>query len=180
MDIGKAYVQIVPSAKGIQASTTKALNGQVVPAGAKAGSAMGASVAGAMAKYISAAAIGASIAKALTEGAALEQSLGGVETLFKDSADVVIQNADRAWKTAGLSANQYMEQSTSFAASLLQSLGGDTNKAAKYADMAIIDMADNANKMGTSIENIQNAYQGFAKQNYTMLDNLNTFGVLAA
>jgi phage-related protein len=102
----------------------------------------------------------------------IEQSIGGVETLFKDSADTVIKNAERAYKTAGVSANQYMEQVTSFSASLLQSLGGDTEKAAKVADRAIIDMADNANKMGTSIDLIQNAYQGFAKGNYTMLDNL--------
>lgn len=101
-----------------------------------------------------------------------EQLIGGVETLFKDSAQIVEGYADRAYQTAGLSANEYMETVTSFSASLLQSLGGDTAKAADYADQAIIDMADNANKMGTSIEMIQNAYQGFAKQNYTMLDNL--------
>ena len=101
-----------------------------------------------------------------------EQLLGGVETLFKDSADEIIANSKRAYETAGLSANQYMEQVTSFSASLLQSVGGDTQKAAQYADMAVKDMADNANKMGTSIESIQAAYQGFAKQNYTMLDNL--------
>lgn len=104
--------------------------------------------------------------------AAVEQSIGGVETLFKDSADTVIENAQKAYKTAGVDANKYMEQVTSFSASLLQSVGGDTAEAANVADMAIIDMADNANKMGTSIEAIQNAYQGFAKQNYTMLDNL--------
>ena len=101
-----------------------------------------------------------------------EQLVGGVETLFKDSADTVMSYAENAYKTAGLSANQYMETVTSFSASLLQSLGGDTEKAANVADMAITDMADNANKMGTSMEAIQNAYQGFAKQNYTMLDNL--------
>ena len=101
-----------------------------------------------------------------------EQLVGGVETLFKTSADEIKQYAQNAYKTAGLSANQYMETVTSFSASLIQSLRGDTQKATKYADMAIIDMADNANKMGTSIESIQNAYQGFAKQNYTMLDNL--------
>ena len=109
-----------------------------------------------------------------------EQLVGGVETLFKDSADKVQEYAANAYKTAGLSANEYMETVTSFSASLLQSLQGDTNAAAEYADQAIIDMADNANKMGTSIEMIQNAYQGFAKQNYTMLDNLNTMGALAA
>lgn len=102
----------------------------------------------------------------------LQQSIGGVETLFKESADKVIENANNAYKTAGLSANDYMQQVTSFSASLLQALDGDTEKACETADMAITDMADNANKMGTSMEMIQNAYQGFAKQNYTMLDNL--------
>lgn len=104
--------------------------------------------------------------------ASVEQSIGGVETLFKDSADTVIANAKRVYETAGVDANTYMEQITSFSASLLQSVGGDTVKAAKTGDMAIRDMADNANKFGTSIDSIQNAYQGFAKQNYTMLDNL--------
>lgn len=107
-----------------------------------------------------------------TAGAALEQSIGGIETLYKDSADTVKKYASDAWKTAGLSANEYMEESTSFAAALLQSVGGNTTKAAEAADRAIIDMSDNANKMGTNLEDIQNAYQGFAKQNYTMLDNL--------
>ena len=101
-----------------------------------------------------------------------EQLVGGVETLFKENASTVIKNASNAYKTAGMSANAYMETVTSFSASLLQSLGGDTVKAAEKADMAITDMSDNANKMGTSMEMIQNAYQGFAKQNYTMLDNL--------
>ena len=101
-----------------------------------------------------------------------EQLVGGVETLFKSSAGAVQQYAAEAYKTAGMSANEYMETVTGFSASLLQSLGGDTEKAAKYADTAIRDMSDNANKMGTSMELIQNAYQGFAKQNYTMLDNL--------
>lgn len=101
-----------------------------------------------------------------------EQLVGGVETLFKENASTVIKNASNAYKTAGMSANAYMETVTSFSASLLQSVGGDTVKASEMADMAITDMSDNANKMGTSIEMIQNAYQGFAKQNYTMLDNL--------
>lgn len=101
-----------------------------------------------------------------------EQLVGGVETLFRDSADVVQEYAANAYKTAGMSANAYMETVTSFSASLLQSLGGNTVEAVKVADMAITDMADNANKMGSSIDSIQNAYQGFAKQNYTMLDNL--------
>lgn len=117
-------------------------------------------------------AFGALAVSALKAGGDLEQSLGGVETLFKSSADTVIANAEKAYLTAGVSANAYMQQVTSFSASLLQSLGGDTKKAAAAADMAVIDMADNANKMGSSMESIQYAYQGFAKQNYTMLDNL--------
>ena len=110
--------------------------------------------------------------KAVESYAEYEQLKGGVETLFKDSADVLMGYADKAYQTAGLSANAYMETVTSFSASLLQSLGGDTAKSADYANQAIVDMSDNANKMGTSMEMIQNAYQGFAKQNYTMLDNL--------
>lgn len=109
---------------------------------------------------------------ALNSYADYEQLIGGVETLFKDSAGVVEGYANNAYKTAGLSANQYMETVTSFSASLLQSLNDDTAKSAEVADMAITDMADNANKMGTDMTSIQNAYQGFAKQNYTMLDNL--------
>lgn len=109
---------------------------------------------------------------ALESVGSLEQNIGGVETLFGDAADAVIASANRAYGTAGLSANDYMSTVTSFSASLLQSLGGDTEKAAQVADMAIIDMSDNANKMGTDMGAIQNAYQGFAKQNYTMLDNL--------
>ena len=101
-----------------------------------------------------------------------EQLVGGVDTLFKDSSAAVQEYANNAFKTAGISANEYMETVTGFSASLIQSLGGDTEKAAKYADMAITDMSDNANKMGTDMSSIQNAYQGFAKQNYTMLDNL--------
>lgn len=110
--------------------------------------------------------------QAFEASAEFEQLAGGVETLFKDSSDEVMKNAQNAFKTAQISANQYMETATSFSASLLQSLGGDTKKAAEVADQAIIDMADNANKMGTSMESIQNAYQGFAKGNFTMLDNL--------
>lgn len=109
---------------------------------------------------------------AISAYADYEQLVGGVETLFKDSAKTVIENASKAYTTAGMSANEYMSTVTSFSASLLQSLGGDTVKASEKADMAITDMSDNANKMGTSMEMIQNAYQGFAKQNYTMLDNL--------
>ena len=127
----------------------------------------------------SAAAVGAASAGVAALGTACinayadyEQLVGGVETLFKDSADTIQTYADNAYKTAGLSANEYMETVTSFSASLLQSLDGDTEKAAAAADLAITDMADNANKMGTAMGSIQDAYQGFAKQNYTMLDNL--------
>jgi hypothetical protein len=105
---------------------------------------------------------------AVNNYAEYEQLVGGVDTLFKNSSKKVQEYAANAYKTAGLSANEYMETVTSFSASLLQSLGNDTEKAADYADQAIIDMADNANKMGTSMEMIQNAYQGFAKQNYTI------------
>ena len=122
------------------------------------------------------AAVGAAAAKlakdVVSSYADYEQLTGGIETLFKSSSDQVMKYAENAYKTSGLSANQYMETVTGFSASLLASLGGDTDKAAKYADMAVTDMADNANKMGSSMESIQNAYQGFAKQNYTMLDNL--------
>ena len=108
------------------------------------------------------------VAKGVQEYAKLEQSIGGVETLFKDSADTVIANAKRAYETAGVDANKYMEQVTSFSASLLKGLNGDTAATAKIADTAIKDMADNANTFGTSMESIQTAYQGFAKQNYTI------------
>lgn len=123
---------------------------------------------------IGAAATGiAALTKSAVENyAEYEQLVGGVETLFKDSSAKVLEYANNAYKTAGLSANDYMETVTSFSASLLQSLGGDTEKAAEIGNMAVIDMADNANKMGSSMEAIQNAYAGFAKQNYTMLDNL--------
>lgn len=118
------------------------------------------------------AAVGVLIKQSIDDYGEYEQLVGGVETLFKDSAKTVMGYAKDAYKTAGLSANDYMETVTSFSASLLQSMGNDTQAAAKKADLAITDMADNANKMGTDMQSIQNAYQGFAKQNYTMLDNL--------
>lgn len=121
---------------------------------------------------IAGAGLTALVGGAISEGASMEQSIGGVETLFGADAGAVIANANNAYKTAGISANEYMETVTSFSASLLQSLGGDTKKASAVADMALIDMADNANKFGTDMGSIQTAYQGFAKQNYTMLDNL--------
>ena len=167
-ELGKAYVQIMPSAKGISKEITKTLDPEMKTAGKSAGS----SIVSSIKKVIVAAGIGKVIATAVKEGGALQQSLGGIETLFKDHADRVKKHASEAFRTVGVSANEYMEQVTSFSASLLQSLGGDTEKAADKANMAMIDMADNANKMGTAMRDIQNAYQGFAKQNYTMLDNL--------
>lgn len=119
-----------------------------------------------------AAAVGALVKQAVESYAEEEQLVGGVDTLFGSASAEVQKKADNAYKTAGMSANEYMETVTGFSASLIQSLGGDTEKAAKYADMAITDMSDNVNKMGTDMSLIQNAYQGFAKQNYTMLDNL--------
>lgn len=173
-DIATAYVQIVPSARGLKGNLEKEIDG--TGAGESAGKEAGASFIGKMKTIIAAAGIGKLVTeglkKSLGEGAALEQSLGGVETLFKDSAAIVVENAKQAYQTAGMSANAYMEQVTSFSASLLQSMGGNTAEAASVADMAMRDMSDNANKFGTDIDSITNAYQGFAKQNYTMLDNL--------
>lgn len=167
-ELAKAYVQIIPSAVGIQGRIQK----EIEPEADSAGSSFGGKMVGMIKKVIAAAAIGKALSANISEGAALEQSLGGIETLFKDSADKVKANAAKAYQTAGMSANDYMELTTSFSASLLSSLAGDTSKAADVADMAMVDMSDNANKMGTNMEDIKNAYQGFAKQNYTMLDNL--------
>ena len=171
-EIAQAYVQLIPSARGITGKIQSILNPEASAAGQSAGQSLGSSLVGVMTKVIAAAGIGKALSAAISEGAALQQSLGGIETLFKGSADKVKGYANEAYKTTGLSANAYMENVTGFSASLLQSLGGDTNKAAETANMAMIDMSDNANKMGTSMESIQFAYQGFAKQNYTMLDNL--------
>ena len=172
IELAKAYVQIVPSAEGIQGKITEALGGEPAAAGDAAGQSLGAQLVGTMKNVIVAAGIGKIISDSINMGGALQQSLGGVETLFKDSADTVKEYAAQAYRTVGLSANDYMEQTTSFAASLLSSVSQDTNAAAQLANMAMVDMADNANKMGTDMQDIQNAYQGFAKQNYTMLDNL--------
>lgn len=157
-----------------QASKNVESLGSKLGGGLKAAAAVGVAA-------VSAAAAGvtALTTAAVKNYAEYEQLVGGVETLFKDSADIVQSYANKAYKTAGLSANEYMETVTSFSASLLQSLDGDTMAAAEKANMAITDMADNANKMGTNMTMIQNAYQGFAKQNYTMLDNLNDGGIAA-
>lgn len=143
-ELGKAYVQIVPSAKGISGSITKELKGESESAGKSAGS----TIASTIKKVFIAAGIGKALVATIKEGGKLEQSLGGIETLFKGNADKVKQYAQDAYKTAGLGANEYMEIVTGFSASLLQSLGGDTSKAAEISNMAMIDMADNSNKMG--------------------------------
>lgn len=171
-DLGKAYVQIIPSARGISGMISNELGGEAMSAGTQSGSKLGGALVGMAKRVIGAAAIGKFIKDSIFQGGQLEQSLGGVETLFKDSSDKVKQYAAKAFETSGISANEYMQNVTSFSASLLQSLGGNTSKAADVADMAMRDMSDNANKFGSDMESIQNAYQGFAKDNYTMLDNL--------
>ncbi len=197
--IGEAYIQIIPSAKGIKNSITKELGGEAESAGKSAGSSIASGLVGAIKGALAAAGIGAALKKTLEEGASLEQSIGGIETLFgaggksaeeyaasvgkslsevkdeytqlMDAQNIALENAANAYKTAGLSADEYMQTVTGFAAALKQSVANET-EAANLADQAVIDMADNANKMGTDMQSIQTAYQGFAKQNYTMLDNL--------
>lgn len=179
--IATAYVQIMPSTTGIKGNLEKALGGEANAAGQSIAGKLGAGLKSGLGVAAKTAVAGIATAgtaavtlgkQALDSYANYEQLIGGVETLFGDSADQVTANASRAFKTAGMSANEYMETVTGFSASLIQSLGGDTEAAASYADRALRDMSDNANKMGTDMTAIQNAYQGFAKQNYTMLDNL--------
>lgn len=170
--LGTAYVQIVPSAQGIKGSITDVLGGEAESAGTSVGSKIGSFAK----KALAAAAIGTVMVKgmkaAMDEGAKLQQSyLGGVDTLYGKAAEQVRAYAREASK-AGISMNDYSEQAVSFGAALKQAFGGDVVKAAEAANMAIMDMADNSAKMGTDIGSIQMAYQGFAKQNYTMLDNL--------
>lgn len=171
-EVAQATVTIIPNMKGSQAKISKDLGASTDSAGESAGLSFGSKMVGAIKKVAAVAAIGKFIGDSLNAGADLQQSLGGIETLFKENADVVKGYASEAYKTAGLSANDYMESVTSFSASLIKSMDGDTAAAAELANTAMIDMSDNANKMGTDMSSIQNAYQGFAKQNYTMLDNL--------
>lgn len=166
-NIAKAYVQIVPSAEGIKGSITNVLDGESNNAGKLAGT----NIVGSLKKIIIGAGIGKVLTDALMEGANLQQSFGGLDTIYGEASEAAKQYAVEAAK-AGISANDYAEQAVSFGASLKQAFKGDTTKAVEAANVAIMDMTDNAAKMGTPIENIQNAYQGFAKQNYTMLDNL--------
>lgn len=171
-EIGKAYLNIVPSMDGFASRLSQAVNQQSGNAGDEAGEQFGSGLVSKLQKFLAAAAVGETIKKAFLEGADLEQSLGGVETLFKDSADQIKEYAYDAFKTAGLSANEYMEQATSTSAALIKSLGGDTQRAAELTQVAITDMSDNFNKFGGDVQNLQNAYQGFARDNFTMLDNL--------
>lgn len=176
--VGQAYVQILPETTKFGSTLKNSIDTDLTEAGKKSGESYSSGISAAIGKASAAmatamaAGMSALTAASVSAYGDYEQLVGGVETLFKDSSDVVEEYAANAYKTAGLSANEYMDQTIKFSAALLQSLDGDTAKAAEYADLAITDMSDNANKMGTNIQDIQNAYQGFAKQNYTMLDNL--------
>lgn len=169
--IASAYVQILPSMEGIGENISRELSG----VGEQAGTDIGNKLGGAL-KMAGIAAIGAVVAdfgkEVVSSFADYEQLTGGMDTLFKESSEKIKGYASEAFKTAGVSANEYMDTVTGFSASLISSLGGDTEKAAEMANRALIDMSDNANKMGTDIESIKNAYQGFAKGQYNMLDNL--------
>ena len=171
-ELGKAYVQIIPSARGISDGIAKAVVPESAKAGHTAGVSLGSKLAKAASAAIAAAGIGKAIAASISEGGKLQQSIGGVETLFKSSAGTVKKYAQEAYRTTGVSANTYMENVTSFAASLVSSLGGNTKKAAKLANTAMTDMGDNANKMGTDMDLITQTYQSLARGNYAMLDNL--------
>lgn len=170
-DIGQAYVQIVPSAKGIKGSVSALIDPEASSAGKSAGESSGKSFVSSLKGIIAAAGLGAALKATLDAGGAIQQSFGGLDTLYGEASDAAKEYAKEAAK-AGISANDYAEQAVSFGASLKQAFEGDTTKAVEAANTAIMDMADNAAKMGTPLESIQNAYQGFAKQNYTMLDNL--------
>ncbi|CYU55003.1 TPA: phage tail protein [Streptococcus suis] len=170
-DLGSAYVQIVPSAKGISGSISKLLGGEVDSAGRSAGSSLGASLVSALSGALAAAGIGKIISSALSAGADLQQSFGGLDTIYDGAQESAKRFAKEAYK-AGVSANTYAEQAVSMGASLKQSLGGDSTKAINMANKAIMDMTDNAAKMGTDIGVIQQTYQSLARGNYAMLDNL--------
>lgn len=170
-DLGSAYVQIVPSAKGISESISKLLGGEVDSAGRSAGSSLGASLVSALSGALAAAGIGKIIGSALGAGADLQQSFGGLDTIYDGAQESAKQFAKEAYK-AGISANTYAEQAVSMGASLKQALGGDSTKAINMANVAIMDMTDNAAKMGTDIGVIQQTYQSLARGNYAMLDNL--------
>lgn len=170
-ELAKAYVQIEPTAKGIKGAIEKELNGEAISAGKAGGASLGANLVTALKGAIIAAGIGTIIKESLTAGGDLQQSFGGLDTIYGEAAEAAKAYAYEAAQ-AGISANDYAEQAVGFGAALKQAFGGDTAKAVEAANTAIMDMTDNAAKMGTPLESIQSAYAGFAKQNYTMLDNL--------
>lgn len=170
-DLATAYVQIVPSAKGIKGKLSQALGGEAASAGDSSGASFGGAMVSKIKGLVAAAGIGTVVKEALEAGGDLQQSFGGLDTIYGEASDAAKKYANEAVK-AGISANDYAEQAVAFGASLKQAFAGDTTQAVEAANTAIMDMADNAAKMGTPLESIQNAYQGFAKQNYTMLDNL--------
>ena len=176
MTLGQAYVQIIPTTKGIKNNIEKELSPEINKASGGLGSSLGKGMVSKLKTVLIAAGVGKIVKDSIMAGGELQQSLGGVETIFGKSADKMKQHAYNAFKTVGISANEYMQNVTSFGAGLVASLGGDTDKATRIANMAMMDMGDNANKMGTNMRDIQNAYQGFAKSNYTMLDNLKLGG----
>ncbi len=169
--IAQAYVQIIPSTKGISGSISSALSGESSKAGKSSGESIGAGLVSSLKGVIAAAGIGTLIKETLDAGGALQQSFGGIDTLY-GGASAAMKEMSYEAAAAGISANTYAEQAVSFGAALKQSFGGDVTAAAEAANQAILDMADNSAKMGTDIQSVQNAYQGFAKGNYTMLDNL--------
>lgn len=170
--IAQAYVQVIPSAEGIKGRLTNIMGGEATAAGQASGKGFASKLISIAGKAIAAAGIGKALMATITEGGKLQQSLGGVETLFKNNADRVKAYAAQSFKTTGVSANAYMENVTSFSASLISSLGGNTRAAADLANTAMVDMADNANKMGTDMQMITQTYQSLARGNYAMLDNL--------
>lgn len=174
--IGTAYIQIIPSFKGVKTALKDGLSGDASQVGKRTGSDMGkkagSGFAGALKAAVAAAGIGKILSVAFNQGAALQQSLGGIETLYKASADRMKKYASESFKTTGLSANEYMENVTSFSASMISSLGGNTKKAADLSNQAMTDMSDNVNKMGSDMSLITQTYQSLARGNYAMLDNL--------
>lgn len=175
INLGSAYVTIMPSAKGISGKITDALRPEATSAGKDAGGLIGKNIGGTLIKTLAGIGIGIKVknffSEALNAGGAMQQSFGGLETIYGDAAKGMQDLAYEAAK-AGISANDYAEQAVSFGASLKQAYGSDLTAAANAANTAILDMADNSAKMGTDLSSIQNAYQGFAKQNYTMLKRL--------
>lgn len=170
--IANAYVQIIPTTEGVKNNLSNVFDKDASKGGDNAGNSFGKQFLSTATKIVAGLGIAKLFSGAIEAGGNVEQSFGGLETMFKDNFDQIAKYANEAWRNVGVSANEYAEQVTSFSASLLQSLDNDTTKAVESANRAMVDMADNSAKFGTDISSIQSAYQGFAKQNYTMLDNL--------